>query len=182
MPGLQRKRSNPSPLSRNDTFLLSADLAWAQLYLLACRPGPRCFKQPHSRGQLVSAKSETARSQNQQKLLRKHKRQNTPKLPPCLSQFSNRKLSWQYAHLSTCLQMSTCRTNSWETWGWSLVVNFRKHEHVLVLSSGSRSIQVFGTSVFFPGWKCAKLIINLKHTITSTKNICYTALNYFQLT
>lgn len=46
--------------------------------------------------------------------------------------------------------------------------------YVLVQSSGSKSIQVFGTSVFFPGWKCAKLIINLKHTITSTENICYT--------
>lgn len=57
MPGLQRKRSNPSPLSRNDTFLLSADLVRAQLYTLACPPGPRCFKQPHSRGQLVSANS-----------------------------------------------------------------------------------------------------------------------------
>ena len=44
-------------MSRNDTFLLSADLARAQLYTLACPPGPRCFKQPHSRGQLVSANS-----------------------------------------------------------------------------------------------------------------------------
>lgn len=27
---------------------------------------------------------------------------------------------------------------------------------------------------FFPGWKCAKLIINLNHIITSAENIFYT--------
>lgn len=50
--------------------------------------------------------------------------------------------------------------------GCFLEVSFRKYWHFLVQSSDCKSI-CFSGLIFFLGWKSTKLIINLKHTITS---------------
>ena len=91
------KRSNPSPcdlkwhlpaqccsdLACVTTALSPCPPACAQVLLAAPQQKQACFcKQP-----------EIARSQNQLKLLPKHKGQNTPKLPPYMSELSNWKVS-----------------------------------------------------------------------------------------
>jgi hypothetical protein len=101
-----------------------------------------------------------------------------------MSQLSSSKVfTWlPVANLHICLQMSQCRIISvcvcvcvcvvgGVLLACFLEVSFRKYWHFLVQSSDCKSIRFSGLKYFFLSWKSAKLIINLKHTITSAKDI-----------
>lgn len=101
MPGLEIVRSNLSFIRK--WHLLISMIGWAQLYQLACRPGPRCFKLfQEAEASLFLQTVWNRMKPKSTEVITKTQKENTPKLPPCLLQLSNRKGSWQYAYLSTC--------------------------------------------------------------------------------
>lgn len=139
-----QKRSNPSPcdLKWHLPAQCSPDLACVIRALSACLPAWVQVLRA-ARQQLVSAnvlKSYEAKINGSYHENTKDKTHLNCHLVCHNSQTERYILAWQYAHLSTCLHMSPCRTNSWETFDWFLVDNLRKHKHFLVLSSGSKSI------------------------------------------
>lgn len=167
-----QKRSNPSPcdLKWHLPAQCSPDLACVIRALSACLPAWVQVLRA-ARQQLVSAnvlKSYEAKINGSYHENTKDKTHLNCHLVCHNSQTERYILAWQYAHLSTCLQMSPCRTNSWETFDWFLVDNLRKQAF---LSSELR----FQVNIGFNFFQARNaLIINLKHTITSTKNIFYT--------